>query len=192
MTRQLREYKLSDPVREYFENRDYKVYTEIPIAGSQIDIIAIKNDFIIAVELKTSLTRQLIHQCIRHQKDCDIIYTAVPVNPSSENIRLCKKCSIGIIKVLDKVEIVLEAKQHNLTSEFKHTRMLNFCDTIIVNKGVGGLPTIKGKGPRIECIKRVKEYLFNNPCADWKELFKNVHNHYYNYKSMQSALREKI
>lgn len=191
MTRQLKEYKLSDPVREYFEKQGYDVYTEIPIAGSQIDIIAIKNKFIIAVELKTSLTRQLIHQCIRHQKDCNMIYAAVPVNPSSENIRICNKCSIGIIKVTDHVEIIVEPNERFRHSEDKHTRMLNYCDTIL-SGGLGGLPTQKGKGPRIDCIRRVKDYLIINPAAKWKEIFENVHNHYYNYKSMQSALRDRI
>ncbi len=191
MTRQLKEYKLSDPVKEYFENRGYKVYTEIPIAGSQIDIIAIKNSFIIAVELKTSLSRQLICQCIRHQKDCNVIYVAVPVNPSSRSIELYKKYSIGIMKVSDKVEMILEGSEHNLFSDTKHTRMLNYCETILPG-GIGGMPTRKGIGPRIDCIKRVKEYLINHPAAKWKEIFDNVHNHYYTYKSMQSALREKI
>lgn len=191
MTRQLKEYKLSDPVREYFEKQGYKVYTEIPIVGSQIDIIAIKNDFIVAVELKTSLTRQLICQCIRHLNDCNIIYAAVPVNPTSKSIGRCKKYSIGIIKVSDKLEIILEAKIHFKHSKVRHTRMLNFCYSFM-NDSPGGLPKSKGKGPRIECIKRVKEYLINNPAAKWREIFDNVNNHYYNYKSMQNALREKI
>lgn len=191
MTRQLKEYKLSDPVREYFEKQGYKVYTEIPIAGSQIDIIAIKNSFIIAVELKTTLSRQLICQCIRHQKDCNVIYAAVPVNPSSRNIERYKNNLIGIIKVSDKVEMVLEGSEHNLFSEDKHTRMLNYCETILPG-GIGGMPTQIGKGPAIECAKRVKNYILDNPGTNWKEIFENVHNHYYTYKSMKSALWDRL
>ncbi len=191
MTRQLKEYKLSDPVREYFEKQGYVVYSEIPIAGSKIDLVARKGNFLIGIELKTSLTRQLIHQCIRHQCNCDIFYVAVPVNPISKNIDICKKYSIGIIRISDETEIIIEANQRFKPLEWKHKRILNFCDTILPG-GLGGLPTLKGKGPRIDCTERVKKYLIINPAAKWKEIFENVHNHYYNYKSMQGALREKI
>ena len=191
MIKQLKEYKLSDPVREYFEKQGYAVYKEIPIAGSKIDLVARKGNFLIGIELKTSLTRQLIHQCIRHQCNCDIFYAAVPVNPISKNIDICKKYSIGIIRISDETEIIIEANQRFKPLEWKHKRILNFCDTILPG-GLGGLPTLKGKGPRIDCIERVKKYLIINPAAKWKEIFENVHNHYYNYKSMQGALREKV
>ncbi len=191
MTRQLKEYKLSDPVKEYFEKQGYTVYTEIPIAGSKIDLVARKGNYLVGVELKTNLTRQLFHQCLRHQCNCDIIYAAVPVNPTSRNIDLCKKYSIGIIRISDIVKIILEANQRFKPLDWKHKRMLEYC-TGDPGNHPGGMPTQKGKGPRIDCIKRVKEYLINHPAAKWKEIFDNVHNHYYTYKSMQSALREKI
>jgi len=191
MPRQLREYKLSDPVREYFEKQGYAVYTEIPIAGSKIDLVARKGNFLIGIELKTSLTRQLIHQCIRHQCNCDIFYAAVPVNPISKNIDICKKYSIGIIRISDETEIIVEANQRFKPLDWKHKRMLNFCDTILPG-GLGGLPTQKGRGPRIECAKRVKEYIMEHPTTKWKELFNNVHNHYSDYKSMYNALRGKL
>ena len=191
MIKQLKEYKLSDPVREYFEKQGYAVYTEIPIAGSKIDLVARKGNFLIGIELKTSLTRQLIHQCIRHQCNCDIFYAAVPVNPISKNIDICKKYSIGIIRISDETEIIVEANQRFKPLDWKHKRMLNFCDTILPG-GLGGLPTQKGRGPRIECAKRVKEYIMEHPTTKWKELFNNVHNHYSDYKSMYNALRGKL
>ena len=77
MTRQLREYKLSDPVREYFEKQGYVVYTEIPIAGACIDMVARKGNFLIAIELKMSLTYQLIHACYTNHVFCDLSYAAV-------------------------------------------------------------------------------------------------------------------
>lgn len=192
MTRQLREYKLSDPVKKYFENQGYIVYTEIPIASACIDMVARKGKYLIAIELKMSLTKQLIHKCYVNNVFCDLSYAVVPTNPSIKNKELCKKHSIGIIKVTDKANLVLEADERRF-KPFKpeHDRMLKYCSGIPWN-GVGGLPQLKGIGPAIECVKRVKKYLLTNPGAKWKEIFDNVQNHYYNYKSMQSALREKI
>ena len=85
MTRQLREYKLSDPVREYFEKQGYKVYVEIPIAGACIDMVARKGNILIAIELKMSLTKQLIDNCSTNRVYCDISYAAVPTNPTVKN-----------------------------------------------------------------------------------------------------------
>ena len=191
MTRQLKEYKLSDPVKEYFEKQGYKVYVEIPIAGACIDMVARKGDFLIAIELKMSLTKQLIKTCFTNRVFCDISYAAVPTNPTIKNRELCKKHSIGIIRVADKINIIAEPKGRSIIFKPEHDRMLKYCSGVPW-AGVGGLPQLKGIGPAIECAKRVKEYLVNYPAAKWKEIFDNVENHYYNYKSMQSALRAKV
>lgn len=191
MTRQLREYRLSDPIKEYFENRGYKVYTEIPITGACIDMVARKGKFLIAIELKMSLTTQLLHTCYKNQLFCDLSYASVPTEPTIKSIDLCKRHSIGIIKVKDGVKIILEANERFKTFKPEHDRILKYCSGIPWG-GVGGLPQLKGIGPAIECAKRVKEYIINHPGAKWKEIFENVHNHYGNYRSMQGALREKI
>lgn len=192
MTRQLKEYKLSDPVKEYFENRGYKVYTEIPISGMCIDMVARKGNFLIAIELKMGLTKQLIHRCYTNQICCDLSYAAIPTEPIKKNKELCKKHAIGIIKIEHRAKIILEANNRRF-KPFKpeHQRMLKYCSGVPWG-GVGGLPQLKGIGPAIECAKRVKEYIINHPGAKWKEIFEKVHNHYYNYRSMQSALKEKI
>ncbi len=191
MTRQLKEYKLSDPVKEYFEKQGYKVYTEIPIAGACIDMVARKGNFLIAIELKMSLTKQLIHACYTNHVFCDLSYAAVPTEPSTKSKMLCERYSVGIIKITDETKITLKANTRFGFFRPEHERMLKYCSGIPWD-GVGGLPQLKGIGPAIECAKRVKEYLINHPAAKWKEIFDNVQNHYYNYKSMQSALREKI
>ncbi len=192
MTRQLREYKLSDPVREYFEKQGYKVYIEIPIAGACIDMVARKGNFLIAIELKMSLTKQLIHTCYTNQICCNLSYAVIPTEPSIKNKELCKRHNIGIIKITNEIEIILEADSRRF-KPFKpeYDRMLKYCSGVSW-EGVGGLPQLKGIGPAIECAKRVKEYLISHPAAKWREIFDNVNNHYYNYKSMQSALRAKV
>ena len=191
MTRQLKEYKLSDPVREYFEKQGYRVYVEIPIAGACIDMVARKGNFLIAIELKMSLTKQLINACYLNHLFCDFSYAAVPTEPSTKSKISCKRYSVGIIKVTDDIKIILEANNRFRTFKPEHDRMLKNCSGIPW-EGVGGLPQLKGVGPAIECGKRVKKYLITNPYAKWKEIFNNVDNHYYSYKSMQSSLRGKV
>ena len=138
MTRQLREYKLSDPVKEYFEKQGYKVYVEIPIQGACIDMVARKGNFLIAIELKMSLTKQLIHTCFTNNVYCDLSYAAVPTNPTTKNKELCKKHSIGIIKIADEVKIISEAKGRSAIWKPVHDRMLEYCSGIPWG-GVGGL-----------------------------------------------------
>jgi len=54
--------------------------------------------------------------------------------------------------------------------------------------GVAGLPTLKGEGPRLDCAKRVSEYLLENPDATWKGIYRDVDNHYCSYASMRGAV----
>ena len=177
MVKQLREYKLYGFVKEYFESQGYVVYPEIPIAGACIDAVARKDDFLIAIELKMSLTKQLIHTCYTNNLFCNLSYAAVPTEPTSKSKELCKKYSIGIIKVTDEIKIILEANDRFKIYKPEYNRVLEYCSGVPWD-GVGGLPQLKGIGPAIECGKRVKEYLINHPATKWKEIFKNVHNHY--------------
>ena len=125
-------------------------------------MIARKDNFLIAIELKMSLTKQLIHACYINNISCDLSYAAVPTEPSDKSKALCRRYSIGIIKVEDKAGIILQVKERSKTIKYYHDSVLKYCSGIPW-KGVGGLPQLKGIGPAIECGKRVKSYLVKNP-----------------------------
>ncbi len=184
----LREYKLYEPVKNYFENLGYTVYPEIPIAGSNIDLVARKNNELMGVELKMSLTKNVIYQCYRNHLSCDLVYAAIPTKPKNKNVELCKRRFIGIICVKGEAEIILEAKAHPYLAPYFRERLLRYC-TGIPFEDVGGLPNLKGEGPAQDCYKRVQEYIKVNPKTTWKEIYKSVINHYASVGSMYSALR---
>ena len=55
-----------------------------------------------------------------------------------------------------------------------------------------GLPTLSGVGPAIDCFKRIKLYLQSHPDAAWKEIYKNVANHYHTLNTMRSAMKNRF
>lgn len=184
----LRECKLYDPVKLLFESMGYSVYAEIPILFSCVDIGALKDNIIVAIEMKMSLTKKVIDQAYTHNIFADYTYIVVPTNPRSTEE--CIKRSIGIIQVKnDKASIIVKAKKIN--KFYANYRKIFIKRCLQSNIEIAGLPVLKGQGPRIECRKRIKEYLKINPKATWKQIYNNIPNHYSNYKSMACAVGSK-
>lgn len=184
----MRESKLFNPIKLLFESRNYNIFTEINILYSCIDVIALKNNIIISIEMKMSLTKKLIRQAYTHKLFSNYVYVAVKTKPIKKSIDRCKKYGLGIICVKnDKAFIILESKENNDFYSNYRKILTKRCLQSKNNK-IAGLPQLKGIGPRIDCKKRVKEYLKLNKNATWKEIFNNVSNHYCNYKSMACAI----
>jgi hypothetical protein len=185
VNRELKEYKLYEPIKKYFERKGFAVYPEVPMFSGCVDIGLIKKDIVMAIEMKMALSKKLIYQAYTHKLYADYVYLAIPTKP--RDLSVCIKQGFGIIRVVnDKIEIILEPIKSNLVSKIKD-KFINNCQRC-GTEGIAGLPMLKGEGPAIECSKRVKKYLEKNPNATWKEIFKNVANHYSNYNSMCSAL----
>ncbi len=110
----MKETELYLPVKTLFESFGYEVKAEI----NHIDILASKEDYYIAVELKTSISLKLIYQAIERQKIVDEVYIATfkkHINHSKQSYRqlisLLKRLEIGLIAVSnDFAEIILESK----------------------------------------------------------------------------------
>lgn len=110
----MKETELYLPVKTLFESLGYEVKAEI----NHIDILASKEDYFIACELKTSVSLKLIYQAIERQKIVDEVYIATykkHIHSSKQTYRnliaLLKRLEIGLIAVSgDLAEIVLESK----------------------------------------------------------------------------------
>lgn len=186
----MREKELYNPIKTYFNRKKYKVSSEVPIPCwfACCDLVAYNDNEIIAVEMKMSLTKAVIHQAHRNQMNSDKVYAAVPTKPRS--LEYASLLGVGVIVVKDdNVEIILESgifkRESKYTDQFKQQAEERFKYN---RDEIGGLPTLKGVGPRIECQKRVDYYLIDHPNASWKEIYANVKNHYCNYKSMAGAI----
>lgn len=70
----LREEDLFQPVRNFLVAQGYQVYGEV----KDCDIVAVKDQDMIAVELKRHLSVKLLLQAAKRQKTADSVYIAIP------------------------------------------------------------------------------------------------------------------
>ncbi len=102
------------PVRRYLERKNYSVYAE----AKGCDIAAVKNNELVVIELKNSLSLKLIIQGTERQELTDSVYIAVPsdggkyTSLKNRSVRkLLKRLGLGLMVVRrdldDEIEIVL-------------------------------------------------------------------------------------
>lgn len=69
-----KETDLDYPVRKFLISKGYQVYSEV----NDCDIIAVKDDQLIVVELKRNFSIELLLQAVKRQKFGDSVYVAIP------------------------------------------------------------------------------------------------------------------
>ncbi len=94
----MKETDLYPPIKAYLESNDYLVRSEV----RDCDIVAVKDDDLIVIELKTGANMQLLVQATDRQKISDSVYVAVPV-PKARRSRHWR----GIKRVLRRLELGL-------------------------------------------------------------------------------------
>lgn len=72
--RKFSETDLWKPVRDFFVDKGYTVRSEV----KDCDIVAIKDEELIIIELKKNLSVELLSQAVKRQKSADLVYIAVP------------------------------------------------------------------------------------------------------------------
>jgi hypothetical protein len=184
------ESDLSKPVSDWLTSMGYTVYVEVPMphSASHIDIVGRKDHETICVELKSSLSKGVIHQAFRCQLLTFKVYAVVARTP--RNLDRAKERGIGVILVKEGLNILLEptvTKYSDTLHEPSIARLHNYLDHMEPG-GIGGKPNLKGVGPAKDCGRRVTEYLTANPNAKWKDIYANVSNHYASANSMRSAM----
>jgi len=184
-----REAKLSASVCDWIMRRGFEVFTEIGFYSSSIDIVGIDFDlpYVVTVELKTNLSRKVIHQAYRSGIYANEAYCAVPTKPKLLNIDRCKRLKIGVLRITDRVEVI--------SPSFCETRFNRTWQKKLLERakhyprgGMGGLPCEDGKGPAQEVYTEVQRLKKENSKLRWRDLFDLIPNHYSNYRSMQTAM----
>lgn len=110
--KKLKEEDLYAPVRAYFESLGYSVNGEV----LHCDATAVKEDVLVAIEMKTSLNLDVILQAVQRQKVADFAYVAVPKNSQimrrkrwQHVCHLLKRLELGLLLVsLRKKDSVVE------------------------------------------------------------------------------------
>lgn len=94
------ETALAEPVKRYFIRRGFEVRSEV--AGR--DLVAVRDDFVVVIELKRSFTLDLVLQGIDRQASADFVCLAVPA-PKRRGRRwtrirsLCQRLQLGLLAV---------------------------------------------------------------------------------------------
>ncbi len=187
----LNEITLSKPVQEYFERLGYRVYFEIPELQRVVDIVAVKKDEVVAVELKMGYCKKALYQARINTLFADRSYIAVKSKPREENVLKCQKLNVGILLVRNnEIAILLEATKTKYGPLSGHRKsVIESCERNKDN-ALAGMPCQKGVGPAIEVNKAVVEYFKLHPKSSWKEAFANVPNHYASAASMRQSIEK--
>ena len=185
----MKETDLAKPVADWMRSKGYTVYSEVPIFERVVDMVGVNGNELLVVELKLNLSWKVIRQAYTSQLVSNKVYVGVSTNPRKSSIEKCKKYGIGVLRITNIVEILLEP------SEVKRI-WPTYRDTIIEMTEVltpsdeAGIPNGGNLGPAQACYIRVKRYRKLHPKATWKEIYKNVGNHYSNHLSLAGAMRE--
>ncbi|SOC21557.1 DUF2161 family putative PD-(D/E)XK-type phosphodiesterase [Thalassospira xiamenensis] len=133
------EEQLYSPVKDYFESFGYEVKSEV----QKCDLVAMKDDAVIAAELKLKFGLPVIYQALERLSGVDLVYiaTALPEGKvarknwdrqAKKAIRLCQMLGVGLIVVHHrtmKADCLVDPapytprkyakKQNRIVSEFK-------------------------------------------------------------------------
>lgn len=190
------ESDLSKPVSDWLTAQGFTPYAEVQFPGDHrgnIDLIGKRGTEVIAVELKRSLTRSVVHQAYMCGLITDQRYAAVGTRPSKAGVAQCRKVGIGLLSVRNGVvDVVTSPSQEGALGAFAYPSYLSTLYKILDRMkphGVGGVPCMKGVGPAQDCYNRVQSYLEVFPEATWRQIFNGVHNHYGSPSSMCGAMR---
>lgn len=116
----IKESDLYDPLKIYLENQGYTIRGEV----RDCDLVALKGDEMILIELKTRVSVALLIQAARRKDISDSVYIAVPVPsgkkdlPNSRGLRnLLRKLEVGLIlvrfmKTKTRVDMVMHPKPY--------------------------------------------------------------------------------
>ncbi len=125
------EHDLFPVIKKYLSAHEFEVKAEV----NDIDIVAKKDDLVIAIEMKTSLNTKLMYQGIKRTHITDYVYLAIP-KPSdrvlkSSNFKekktLVRRLELGLIFVdvtHEMVSIVLDPKTYHFKKQKKKRRKL--------------------------------------------------------------------
>lgn len=100
----MRESDLYEPVKEFFTDQGYEVYAEVevPKVGGRVDVVAYAHPAAVAIELKTTLSFQLIEQAMLRKRVFPLVYVAYPKRKTMEFSwlrRFFAEQGLGVIEI---------------------------------------------------------------------------------------------
>lgn len=81
------EAELAPPVARHFQRAGYRVWLEVPFNGRIADVIAIKDEEVVAVELKLTNFREAHRQAMAYQVGCHRSFVGLPLPIALDALR---------------------------------------------------------------------------------------------------------
>lgn len=198
----MKEVDLFVPLKKHFKSLGYSVYAEVPCFYRGVDLVAVKSEKHVAIEMKLHFNYDVIRQADTNSIFFGYNYVAFPVKKPvifnknedfwklreslRKKIEMCEDWGIGILEILPHGTVfeALEAKYR------KPNRKYDFSQFLEDDSDVGGRPCQKGVSSGYYELKLIKAYVLKNPNADWQEIFNNVQNHYCNARSLAGSMKQ--
>lgn len=185
-----KEAKLALIIRDYFNNKGYTTYGEVIHKSSRCDLIAKKDEEIIAVEVKMTFSFKLLQQAEYWLDKSNYVYIVVPsvFRRKKRNfaIKVAKKFGIGVFEInkSGKIKLICDAKlnkiKYNITlyKEQQQTISSNSCNNYVT--------------PFKLTVKKLNEFMEDKNKYVFKDLINEINHHYKSDKSAISALSKLI
>ncbi len=195
----IKETDLFLPVCQFFEKEGYIVQAEV----KHCDIVAIKGQETVIVELKSRFELKLVYQAMERQRLSDLVFVAIPRPQKGQRqkswkqmIQLLERLDIGLLTValdspLKNVELLLAPNQNKIRKNTKKQKGLQkeFSErNISVN--IGGttkrkiITAYREKALELCCILEQHEFVSYQTLRLWGISEKNLlilRNNYYDW-----------
>lgn len=187
------EYKLAAPAADWIEAQGYEVFNEVPHNGCWIDLVGRKqcngHSELIAVELKTSWSKDLFFQC--HRK-ADYIKTwgCTGSKPKSQTIEKFRRQGIGMLFIGKPTEEIISPDPSKFLDCFAHnvSKLSGTLELMNPGRQAGAAPPTD-HGPARLVLAAALKYREKIPGAPFREMFEEIPNHYSSAGSMSGAIK---
>jgi hypothetical protein len=182
---ELKEAQLFAPIKAYYKKIGFTVYAEVPNKYRNVDVVCVKGGLQIAIEMKTTLNKDVVYQAWLNKQYFHRSYVATPNIPNF-NLRWMQEPwlqAIGILQV--KGDEIITHQEAAIQTPLKIYDFTVFEERV---DDTAGVPWNKGKSDAKVVLLRIKHYLKAHPQAKWKEIFENIQNHYANQYSLKNSM----
>jgi hypothetical protein len=100
--RDIYEEDLKGGLKSFFRSHGYRAYTEVRMINRWVDLVAVKEDEVVAVELKISDWKQALRQAVAYQLGADYTFVAMPFKHACKaykNRYWFQKEGVGLIAI---------------------------------------------------------------------------------------------
>ena len=191
----LKETDLAKILIESFIGTEYEIYQEVETYIGIADVVLKHANFTWAVEVKTSLSLQVIAQAWMNCRKYNFSSICVPKGRHSKSsqfaLDICRRYGIGVFKIknndsLEKVTEVLKAKFRRNVGE--PVRLVDQQKTFAAaGNGDGSRWT-----PFNQTVSELKMYISKKPGCKLKDALNNIGHHYASLSSAQNSIRKWI